>query len=92
MCPKRAVHEEKKHQHIAGLLSDCSHWCLPGVPNIWNEMLSSVVFKFLNQSCITNVTLTTFEFVLLVCYIKYQQQYTHHSFFFFVGKIISQCP
>ncbi|GAU18008.1 hypothetical protein TSUD_51180 [Trifolium subterraneum] len=21
--------------------SDCSHWCLPGVPDIWNEMLSA---------------------------------------------------
>lgn len=21
--------------------SDCSHWCLPGVPDIWNEMLTA---------------------------------------------------
>ncbi|XP_023539740.1 protein trichome birefringence-like 36 [Cucurbita pepo subsp. pepo] len=27
-------------QHQEGLSSDCSHWCLPGVPDIWNEMLS----------------------------------------------------
>lgn len=20
---------------------DCSHWCLPGVPDVWNEMLFS---------------------------------------------------
>ncbi|KAF3320746.1 protein trichome birefringence-like 36 [Carex littledalei] len=23
--------------------SDCSHWCLPGVPDSWNEMLSALV-------------------------------------------------
>ncbi|CAI0420472.1 unnamed protein product [Linum tenue] len=23
--------------------SDCSHWCLPGVPDIWNEMLASLM-------------------------------------------------
>lgn len=23
--------------------SDCSHWCLPGVPDSWNEMLYAVL-------------------------------------------------
>lgn len=33
----KAISEvEKKKQG-----SDCSHWCLPGVPDIWNEMLSA---------------------------------------------------
>ncbi|XP_009776665.1 protein trichome berefringence-like 7 [Nicotiana tabacum] len=27
-------------------LSDCSHWCLPGVPDLWNEM----VFSYLHRS------------------------------------------
>ncbi|CAD5325781.1 unnamed protein product [Arabidopsis thaliana] len=40
---KRAMHEEEKHHRIAGPSSDCSHWCLPGVPDIWNEMLSSII-------------------------------------------------
>ncbi|ESQ45050.1 hypothetical protein EUTSA_v10010451mg [Eutrema salsugineum] len=40
---KRSMREEEKHHHIAGPLSDCSHWCLPGVPDIWNEMLSSII-------------------------------------------------
>ncbi|CAI0420471.1 unnamed protein product [Linum tenue] len=22
---------------------NCSHWCLPGVPDIWNEMLASLM-------------------------------------------------
>lgn len=21
--------------------ADCSHWCLPGVPDVWNELLSA---------------------------------------------------
>ncbi|XP_047956167.1 protein trichome berefringence-like 7 [Salvia hispanica] len=25
-------------------LSDCSHWCLPGVPDIWNEILIAYMF------------------------------------------------
>ncbi|EPS71922.1 hypothetical protein M569_02836, partial [Genlisea aurea] len=24
---------------------DCSHWCLPGVPDSWNELLYAVVIK-----------------------------------------------
>lgn len=27
-------------QHLGDYKSDCSHWCLPGVPDTWNEMLS----------------------------------------------------
>lgn len=23
--------------------ADCSHWCLPGVPDIWNEMLNAML-------------------------------------------------
>jgi hypothetical protein len=23
----------------ASSVQDCSHWCLPGVPDIWNELL-----------------------------------------------------
>ncbi|CAA7046177.1 unnamed protein product [Microthlaspi erraticum] len=40
---KRAMREEEKHHRVAGHSSDCSHWCLPGVPDIWNEMLSSII-------------------------------------------------
>lgn len=24
---------------ISSRIQDCSHWCLPGVPDSWNEML-----------------------------------------------------
>lgn len=25
--------------------SDCIHWCLPGVPDIWNELLYAYIFN-----------------------------------------------
>lgn len=24
---------------------DCSHWCLPGVPDMWNELLFSILIS-----------------------------------------------
>ena len=28
------------------LVPDCSHWCLPGVPDMWNEiLLSHLLFR-----------------------------------------------
>ncbi|KAL6657476.1 hypothetical protein ACP70R_005256 [Stipagrostis hirtigluma subsp. patula] len=29
----------------AGQRADCSHWCLPGVPDAWNELLYAVIVK-----------------------------------------------
>ncbi|XP_062186769.1 protein trichome birefringence-like 11 [Phragmites australis] len=29
----------------AGQRADCSHWCLPGVPDAWNELLYSLVIR-----------------------------------------------
>lgn len=25
--------------------SDCIHWCLPGVPDVWNELLYAYIFR-----------------------------------------------
>lgn len=25
---------------------DCSHWCLPGVPDTWNELLYAMLLKY----------------------------------------------
>lgn len=25
--------------------SDCIHWCLPGVPDVWNELLYAHIFQ-----------------------------------------------
>ncbi|GMN64605.1 hypothetical protein TIFTF001_033693 [Ficus carica] len=39
---RRALGQEER-QHPRDFSSDCSHWCLPGVPDIWNEMLSALL-------------------------------------------------
>ncbi|KAJ4720592.1 Trichome birefringence-like family [Melia azedarach] len=39
---RRALDQAQK-QHPGDFSSDCSHWCLPGVPDIWNEMLSALL-------------------------------------------------
>lgn len=39
---RRAMDQEER-QHPRDFSSDCSHWCLPGVPDIWNEMLSALL-------------------------------------------------
>lgn len=37
---------------------DCSHWCLPGVPDSWNELLYAVILKR-EMSCVHNSTKPT---------------------------------
>lgn len=32
---------------------DCSHWCLPGVPDAWNELLYYLILKRADRSVIT---------------------------------------
>lgn len=39
---RRAISQQARQQ-ASGFSSDCSHWCLPGVPDIWNEMLSELL-------------------------------------------------
>lgn len=34
---------EEEAQHPEGHSTDCSHWCLPGVPDTWNEMLYALL-------------------------------------------------
>ncbi|KAI3443794.1 hypothetical protein Pfo_000459, partial [Paulownia fortunei] len=33
---------KKNNQQLKDQNSDCSHWCLPGVPDTWNEILNAV--------------------------------------------------
>lgn len=40
---KRVISQGERQKAGKGLSSDCSHWCLPGVPDIWNEMLSALL-------------------------------------------------
>ncbi|KAL8262308.1 hypothetical protein R6Q59_026357 [Mikania micrantha] len=35
------TNEQKKNPQRA---SDCTHWCLPGVPDVWNELLLAYIF------------------------------------------------
>ncbi|CAN0862236.1 Protein trichome birefringence-like 36 [Linum grandiflorum] len=37
----QAEKNKKRDEIRKDMSSDCSHWCLPGVPDIWNEMLTS---------------------------------------------------
>ena len=39
------------------LVPDCSHWCLPGVPDIWNEILLFFLFR-------QQVTFSLFAFLI----------------------------
>ncbi|KAL0299064.1 UNVERIFIED_CONTAM: protein trichome birefringence-like 36 [Sesamum calycinum] len=34
---------DKNNQQLKDRSSDCSHWCLPGVPDTWNEVLNAVL-------------------------------------------------
>ncbi|KAK9696972.1 hypothetical protein RND81_08G007300 [Saponaria officinalis] len=38
----RDLAQETK-QHVREHGSDCSHWCLPGVPDTWNELLNVIL-------------------------------------------------
>ncbi|KAK4782720.1 hypothetical protein SAY86_007094 [Trapa natans] len=39
--------EPLKEEQLANPMgyADCSHWCLPGVPDVWNELLYALMFK-----------------------------------------------
>ncbi|KAL2924281.1 Protein trichome birefringence-like 2 [Bienertia sinuspersici] len=41
----RKTYKSEKELLEAELSQDCSHWCLPGVPDIWNELLYSSLLK-----------------------------------------------
>lgn len=34
-----------------GGFQDCSHWCLPGVPDFWNELLYAFLVKSQKKCC-----------------------------------------
>ncbi|XP_059625585.1 protein trichome birefringence-like 6 [Cornus florida] len=34
-----SVYGRKSRNSYSSSIQDCSHWCLPGVPDIWNELL-----------------------------------------------------
>jgi hypothetical protein len=36
---------KKEQNDLAKKSQDCVHWCLPGVPDTWNELLYALLFK-----------------------------------------------
>ncbi|KFK25082.1 hypothetical protein AALP_AA8G063700 [Arabis alpina] len=44
---KHSLSEKEKKSPL--LYQDCSHWCLPGVPDSWNEILYAELLVKLNQ-------------------------------------------
>ena len=44
---KQSLSDKEKKTPL--LYQDCSHWCLPGVPDSWNEILYAELLVKLNQ-------------------------------------------
>lgn len=36
---RQVVKGDQRRNNKGGMIQDCSHWCLPGVPDVWNELL-----------------------------------------------------
>ena len=36
---------KKEQNDLAKKSQDCVHWCLPGAPDTWNELLYALLFK-----------------------------------------------
>lgn len=36
---------DKSAKKLKDRSNDCSHWCLPGVPDAWNEMLNAMLLQ-----------------------------------------------
>ncbi|XP_042474895.1 protein trichome birefringence-like 36 [Macadamia integrifolia] len=39
----KPLNKQERQHNTRDYTSDCSHWCLPGVPDIWNEMLNALI-------------------------------------------------
>ncbi|KAI3841792.1 hypothetical protein MKW92_043822 [Papaver armeniacum] len=40
-----SIFRQPATQRKPGMFQDCSHWCLPGVPDTWNELLYASLLK-----------------------------------------------
>ncbi|XP_043710482.1 protein trichome birefringence-like 4 [Telopea speciosissima] len=38
-----AIFRDAQNHRQPGMIQDCSHWCLPGVPDVWNQMLYALL-------------------------------------------------
>lgn len=41
----RMIYKTAEERIAAERSQDCSHWCLPGVPDTWNELLYASLLK-----------------------------------------------
>lgn len=41
----RMVYKTAQERAAAEGVQDCSHWCLPGVPDTWNELLYTSLLR-----------------------------------------------
>ncbi|GFQ00659.1 protein trichome birefringence [Phtheirospermum japonicum] len=44
---KQHLSDEERRSPLS--FHDCSHWCLPGVPDAWNEILYAEILVKMNQ-------------------------------------------
>lgn len=49
-------------------IQDCSHWCLPGVPDIWNEIILSQLFTGSEIPFQQNESLSKFIYLLILIF------------------------
>jgi hypothetical protein len=42
----RKDYKTSMKQNSSSIYEDCSHWCLPGVPDTWNELLYVSLLKY----------------------------------------------
>ncbi|KAF9619979.1 hypothetical protein IFM89_010595 [Coptis chinensis] len=47
-----SIYRQPGTQRTAGMNQDCSHWCLPGVPDAWNELLYATILLLHHDSLI----------------------------------------
>lgn len=40
-----SIFRQSVTQMKPGTIQDCSHWCLPGVPDSWNELLYAILLR-----------------------------------------------
>lgn len=45
----RKKHMSSKEKELTLQFQDCSHWCLPGVPDLWNEILYAELLRKQNR-------------------------------------------
>lgn len=47
----RVRYDTEEERMAAVTKQDCSHWCLPGVPDTWNELLYASLLQAGKGSC-----------------------------------------